>query len=193
MITAVVLAAGVSRRMGRPKMLLPWGETTVIRRVVDTLIAAGLDEVVVVTGELRAEVEAALSAMPARVVYNPEYRDGEMLRSFQEGLAVLGEKPSAALVALGDQPQIEAAVVRAVLDARLKDPLRIVVPSYRQRRGHPWLLPRAWWDEVRGLRAPATLRDFLNAHAADIEYVAVDSPGILQDLDTPDDYARSQP
>lgn len=194
MIAAVVLAAGRSQRMGRPKMLLPWGKTTVIGQVVETLARAGVTEIVVVAGGERAEMEKALQGTPARVVYNPEYRDDEMLHSFQAGLStLLNREVSAVLVALGDQPQIEEKVVRSVLKERPADPHRIVVPSYRLHRGHPWLLPRAWWEAVMALEPPTTLRDFLNKHEGMIDYLEVDTPTVLQDLDTPDDYRRSAP
>jgi len=180
--------------MGQPKMLLPWGETTVIGQVVETLARAGVTEIVVVAGGERAEVEKALQGTPAQVVYNPEYRDGEMLHSFQVGLSnLLVRDISAALVVLGDQPQIEEKVARSVIEGQPADPYRIVVPSYRLRRGHPWLLPRAWWEAAMALKPPKTLRDFLSEHEGMIDYLVVDTPTVLQDLDTPDDYRQSAP
>jgi molybdenum cofactor cytidylyltransferase len=193
MYAAIVLAAGESRRMGRPKMLLPWAGKTVVRHVVDTLAGAGIDDVVVVTGGAGGEVEAALHGASARVIHNPHYTDGEMLHSCRIGLEALSPQVDAVLIALGDQPQIEGRVVRAVMAARPADPRRMVVPSYQMHRGHPWLLPRTWWNEVQQMRPPQTLRDFLNTHQADIDYITVDSPSILQDLDTPEDYNKHKP
>ena len=193
MIGAVVLAAGLSRRMGRPKMVLPWGAGTVIGRVVAVLDAAGVDEIVVVTGGARQQVEAALRDSPARAAFNPDFANGEMSRTLQVGLAALGPDVDAALVTLGDQPQIETAVVRAVLAAWRREGERLVVPSYRMRRGHPWLVARPLWDALLAIAPPETLRDFLNRHLAETVFVTVETPSVLHDLDTPEDYRRFRP
>jgi molybdenum cofactor cytidylyltransferase len=193
MIAAVILAAGQSRRMGRPKLLLPWGAATVIGQVVGVLLQAGLTEIVAVTGGARPAVEAALAALPVRAVYNPGHAQGEMLSSFQVGLQALGPQVSAALLVLGDQPQIELSTVQAVLAAHHQTGAALIVPSYQRRRGHPWLVARSLWAEVLALRDPTTLRDFLNADPARLHYLPVATPSILQDLDTPEDYARARP
>ena len=94
MITALILAAGQSRRMGQPKMLLPWGETSILGQVIATFRVAGADDVVVVTGGDRERVEA-LVGVSARTIFNPEYSQGEMLSSIQAGLAgVLSPTPA---------------------------------------------------------------------------------------------------
>jgi molybdenum cofactor cytidylyltransferase len=198
MISAVVLAAGLSRRMGRPKMTLPWGDTTVIGQVVTTLAQAGVEEIVVVTGAAREKVEVealrcAQNDIPVRCVFNSCYADGSMMSSLQTGLTVLGKNVEATFVALGDQPQIEAAVVRALAEAYQRTRAPLVVPSYRMRRGHPWLLGRSLWAEALAAPISTTLRELLNTHASHIHYVLVESPSILQDLDTPDDHERSHP
>lgn len=191
-VAAVILAAGESRRMGRPKMDLPWGDTTVIGRVVQVLSASGVTEILAVTGGDRARVEAALAGSPARPVLNPAYREGEMLSTLQTGLNTLPAHIQAALVVLGDQPQIEGWVVQSVITAYLEIGAELVVPSYLNRRGHPWLLDRSLWSEVLALTPPLTLRDFIRSRADQIHYVSVDSPSILQDLDTPQDYEAYQ-
>ena len=86
MIAAIVLAAGLSKRMGRPKLSLPWRDTTVIGQVVAVLTAAGVNEILVVTGGARQEIETALSATPARLVFNPRFEASEMIDSLQVGL-----------------------------------------------------------------------------------------------------------
>ncbi len=192
-IAAVVLAAGLSTRMGSPKMALPWGKSTIIGQVVGVLLQAGVAEIVVVTGGARQQVQEALQGQAVRIVFNPGYADGEMLRSLQVGLQALPEDVEAALVVLGDQPQIEAGVVRAVATARPTGAGRLVIPSFHMKRGHPWRLPRALWEEVLALRPPHTLRDLLNRHTAAIDYLEVDTPSILQDLDTPEQYRQQKP
>jgi molybdenum cofactor cytidylyltransferase len=188
--TALVLAAGLSRRMGRFKLTLPWGEHTVVGEVVATLEAAGLAKIVVVTGNGADEVSAALAATSARCVHNAGYATGEMLGSIQTGLAAMGPAVQAALLCLGDQPQMEADTVRAVLAAGdVACWGKIVIPSYRMRAGHPILLPRWLWPEI--LACQGTLRDVMAAHRDQTEYLTVQTPSILADLDTPEDYKTS--
>jgi molybdenum cofactor cytidylyltransferase len=193
MIGAVVLAAGLSRRMGRPKMALPWGETTVIGRVVRVLLAAEVEDIVVVTGGNRKEVEASLDGLPVRTAFNDEFANGEMLLTLKRGLITLRDEVEAALVVLGDQPQIKLVVVQAVIAAYEDCNHPFVVPSYQMRRGHPWLVARTLWNDLLELHSPATMRTFLDQNAININYVNVNSPSILQDLDTPEDYQRFNP
>ena len=192
MIGAVVLAAGRSQRMGRPKMVLPWGETTVIGQVVRVLLASGIENVNVVTGGAREDVEFALKGLPVKTFHNSDYANGEMARTLQVGLCAFGDDIQAALIVLGDQPQIEQTVVEAVISA-YEQGNRFVVPSYQMHRGHPWLVARTMWNKLLGLRSPKTLRDFMQKHASSIHYVNVDTPSVIQDLDTPADYQRFRP
>ena len=189
MITAVILAAGESRRMGRPKMLLPWGQTSVLGQVVSNFRSAGVEDLLVVTGGARAQVEA-LTGGVARTVFNPDYTRGEMLSSVQCGLRNLPPDCEASLIALGDQPFVKTSSVRKVINAYAVNRTTLVAPSYQRRRGHPWLVTAQHWPEIIGMRTPLTLRDFLINHQDEILYVNVDDPGILMDLDTPDDYAK---
>jgi molybdenum cofactor cytidylyltransferase len=199
MIAAVVLAAGLSRRMGAPKLALSWGQTSVIGQVVAVLQQAGVPEICVVTGSAHDQVEAALAGMPVRLVFNPRYEEDAMLLSLQVGLQALPQGCTAAFVVLGDQPQMEPQVVSALMELYRAKQERLIVPSFRPpglqspRRGHPWLVGRALWPALLALQPPQTLRDFLNAHAAQITYLAVQTDSILRDLDTPADYASQRP
>ena len=193
MIAAIVLAAGRSQRMGRPKMILPWGETTVIGRVEQVLKQSAIDEILVVTGGHHSEVELALRSTVARTIFNPHFANGEMARSLQIGIEALPENFEAALVVLGDQPQIELEVVRAVLAAYRQHSAPLVVPSFQKRRGHPWLVARDFWVEILQISPPATLRDFLNRHLSETCFVEALTPSVLLDLDTPTDYQRYRP
>jgi len=192
-ISAVILAAGKSIRMGQPKMLMPWGNTTVLGKVIETIQQAGMEDILVVTGGARNEVENVAEKHNARVTHNKDYANGEMLESIQLGLQGQKAKSEAALICLGDQPQIEEGSVRKVCAAFRQNASRIVVPSYQMRRGHPWLIARELWGDVLKLRSPESMRDFLNTHKDNIFYVEHDSPSILQDLDTPADYLKYKP
>jgi molybdenum cofactor cytidylyltransferase len=196
MIAAIVLAAGLSRRMGRFKLLLPWGATTVLGQVVATLKAAGVGQIIVVTGHRADEIAAEVEGSGARTVVNPDYASGEMLSSIRAGIRALippGQQeaqdlPRAALLCLGDQPQMEAVTVQRVLEtAGALGWNTTVIPSYRMRAGHPILLPRGLWPEI--LDCPDTLRTVLAAHRDQTHYLDVDTPTVLADLDTPEDYA----
>jgi molybdenum cofactor cytidylyltransferase len=209
-IAAIILAAGQSKRMGKPKMLLPWGETTVLGQVIAVLAQAlqtdsraDLEtgkrmnfEMVVVTGGAREAVEAEAARLaekfPLRCIHNPAHESGEMLSSLQCGLAGLGPEVESALIGLGDQPQLSLESARKVVTAFESTRTRLLVPSYNLRRGHPWLVQRDLWDELLSLKAPEKLRDFLNSHAGEIRYVETDQT-ILKDLDTPEDYQRERP
>ena len=194
-ISALVPAAGLSSRMGGPlpKPLLPWGSSTVIETVVSTLLSAEVDEVIVVTGHRAAEIEAQLAGYAVRCVRNPDYTRGEMLSSIQAGLAAAAPGSAGALLALADQPQMEAAVARQVVQAfRAGDGRGLIAPSYAMRRGHPIVLPQRLWPEILALPWDDTLRRVMRAHAAEIEYITVDTPSVLADLDTSAQYLVSR-
>jgi molybdenum cofactor cytidylyltransferase len=206
-ITAVVLAAGLSRRMGQPKMLLSWGKTSVLGQVVSTLCEAVTDgpadseakqrmaktdfEVIVVTGGMRQLVEAEVArlganGLPVRAVFNPRHEAGEMMSSLRAGLAEIGPQTGYALIALGDQPQLSAESARRVVAAAQQPGARLILPSFKMRRGHPWLVHRDLWPD---LATAETGRAFLRAHENEIQYVETDET-VMKDLDTPEDYQR---
>lgn len=194
-IAALILAAGQSKRMGQPKMLLPWGESTVLQTVITAFRTAGVTEIAVVTGALHDSI-TALVGDTAHTVFNPEYVSGEMLSSMQCGLRHLlteAVEAEGVFMGLGDQPQVQARSVEAVCAAFRQSGANLVVPSFQKRRGHPWLVARPLWEVLLALAPSQTPRDFLNAHADQIQYVDVDTPTILADLDTPEDYLKSRP
>lgn len=192
-------------------MVLPWGETTVLGRMIEVYGMAlkaerGTDfeaekrrvetEILVVTGGAREVVEAEAARwhgkFPVRCVHNPAYETNGMLESLQCGLAELSSQVEAVLIGPGDQPQLSLSAARAVVSAFEHSGARIVVPSHQRRRGHPWLVQRVLWAEILALRPPQTLRDFLNAQAAASLYVETDQT-VLKDLDTPEAYQREKP
>jgi molybdenum cofactor cytidylyltransferase len=191
-VGAVVLAAGLSTRMGRPKMTLPWNDSTVIGKVVSTLMMAQIEPIVVVTGGTHTLVVEALKQFSVTNIFNPNFANGEMLDSLQVGLSNMPVHVNATLIVLGDQPLIDESVVRAVVEKYILDGVKLVVPSFRMRRGHPWLVDRQLWSQILALKQPETLRDFMQANDQVIRYVIVDTPSILQDIDTPEDYSSQQ-
>jgi molybdenum cofactor cytidylyltransferase len=193
MITAIILAAGESKRMGQPKMLLPWGEGTVLTHVISVFQDSGLTDILVVTGGARDEVGRLVSKQNVKIVHNSEFTSGGMLSSIQCGLRALMRQTQGALIGLGDQPQVREGSVRMVCEAFKETKSNIVVPSYQMKRGHPWLVARPLWEELLKIKSPRSPRDFLNKHRHEIHYVNVDDPNILADLDTPEDYKKWRP
>lgn len=191
--SAIILAAGLSRRMGAPKMVLPWGKTTVIGQVVDVMKNSGIQEIIAVTGGASEQVEGELSGMGVKIAYNKMHADGNMLTSLKCGLKALSIESEAAFIALGDQPFIEESIVRMMKREYQEQKAQIMTPSYQMHRGHPWLVRRELWNEILELPGIATMRDFLMNHARDIRYVVVDTPSVIADMDTPEDYARVKP
>ena len=98
-----------------------------------------------------------------------------------------------ALIVLGDQPQIQKEIVEKVVHAGLENPEKMIIPSFQQRRGHPWTLPAIYWDEISQLKPPQAIRDVINGNREMIQYLDVTTSSILQDLDTPEDYERERP
>ncbi len=192
-LAAIILAAGESRRMGQLKLLLPWGGTCVLGAVIETVQSAGVEEVLVVTGRAREEVEAVCTLYAARAAHNDQFAAGGMLSSIQCGIGALGPQTRAALICLGDQPQVQKETVQRIAAAFAETNRPLVVPSYRNRRGHPWLVERSLWPNLMSPAPGKSPRDFLSAHEKDIFYVPVENDSILCDLDTPEEYERQKP
>ena len=190
-VAAVIAAAGFSRRMGRFKPLLPWGSGAVIESVVAALVRGGAAPTLVVVGRRGAEIADRLAGGKARVVFNPDYADHEMLRSCQVGIeALLDEHPpvQGALLALGDQPHIPASVIRQIVTRAREAPDAVVIPSHNRRRGHPVYLPRRLFPNLLSLGRRNSLRDLLNEHSEEILYVDVDNDSVRRDMDLPGQY-----
>jgi len=173
-------------------MLLPWGKSTVLQTVIQTIHTSGIENVLVITGGARKQVEI-LVGDSARTCFNSDFHQGEMLSSLQLGLLNIKAEAEAILVCLGDQPQIQERTVRDVCKAHHENPSKIIVPSYQSRRGHPWLVSQNYWDEILMMKPPFTMRDFLTKHQQEIYYLSVNTPSIVEDLDTKQDYLKSKP
>ena len=189
MIWAVILAAGESRRMGRQKLLLPFGEATVVEAVVRTALASGVDRALVVLGADREAVRAKLEPSGADFAVNEMFADG-MLSSIQTGFRALPPEAEAAVVMLGDQPFLPPQVVDEVVRGYRESGKGIVIPVFRTRRGHPVLVDLKYREEVLALDPSDGLRHLMRTHPEDIAEVEVDDANILRDLDTPEDYSE---
>ena len=189
MIWAVVLAAGESRRMGRQKLLLPFGDTTVVGAVVRTALASRAGGTIVVLGADRDAVRGELADRGVGFAVNANFHLG-MLSSVQTGFLALPAEARAAVVMLGDQPFLAAGVVDAVIAAYEEGGQGLVIPTFGGRRGHPVLIDLKYRDEVLGLDRTDGLRGLMRSHPGDIGEVEAGDANILRDLDTPEDYSE---
>jgi molybdenum cofactor cytidylyltransferase len=188
-IGAVVLAAGLSSRMGVQKLLLPWTGKTVIETVVDTLIRSKITGIVVVTGRDAVQIASVLKSKPVQVIYNPDFADGNMVTSLRTGLKALQNRVDAILMVLADQPQMMETTVKLLVDEWNQHPDSLCIPSYQMHRGHPWVIPARLWGNLNSLDSHQTMRDFIRINEREIQYIVVETATILADLDTPEDYA----
>ncbi|TKJ38909.1 MAG: hypothetical protein CEE38_04220 [Planctomycetes bacterium B3_Pla] len=189
MICAVVLAAGLSRRMGVQKLLLPFGGKTVIAHIVDQLLASAVDEVHVVVGHQARRLRQELSDRHVSIVNNPDYESG-MLSSVRRGLRGLPQQCRTVLVALGDQPSITSKLVDEMLQSFTSAEKSILVPFHDGRRGHPVLFSESYRGEILTHYNDVGLRGLLHAHPEDVFELAVSTSAVLSDMDCPEDYRR---
>jgi molybdenum cofactor cytidylyltransferase len=188
MIAAIVLAAGLSRRMGQAKLLMPVGGRAIIRYVVESVLAGGVDSVWVVTGPDIEPIEAALAGFEVQIVVNPAPEEGQA-GSVRAGIAALPPSVDAVLVALGDQPSLAPSIIPALLAARRASPKLIVAPRYRDGQGNPVLFKREIFPELLRLTGDQGARPIIQKEPARVEWVDLDLP-MPPDVDTPDDYER---
>jgi len=185
MIAGVVLAAGTSSRLGRPKQLLDLDGKPLLQHVVESACAAGLDEVVVVLGHAAAEIEPRLS-LPgtARTVINPDYTEGQST-SLRVGLGALGPDVEAAVIVLGDQPGLSSDLVRRVVREWRTSGAPVLRPLFRGAPGHPVVAGRAAWVAFMGAAGDEGARGVMpGLEVAEVE-LGLDP---LADIDTWDDY-----
>lgn len=184
---AIVLAAGLSTRMGENKLLLPWRDgTPIVTHVTRQFLLADI-ETIVVTGRDAAQVRAALAGLSVRCIHNPDFATGGMLSSVQAGLRALPDSLAAAFIQPADMPGISMAVIERL--AREYEVGWSVAPQHDGRRGHPLLLDRSRWAAMLALEAPAMPREALDK--ARLRLVPVAEPGVLVDVDTPETYRQA--
>ncbi len=184
-ISAIVLAAGTSSRMGEPKSLIPIDGQPLLAHVLGNVRRSRVGQIVVVLG---AHADRILKEVPldgASVVVNRHYADG-MSSSIRAGVQSFDTATDGFLIVLGDQPFVAPKTIDALIEAKGRERSKIVVPTFRGQRGNPVLLDRALSGEVEKITGDIGCRAIFGHHEEDILEVAVDDPGILFDLDTPE-------
>jgi molybdenum cofactor cytidylyltransferase len=192
---AVVPAAGRSRRMGRPKLLLPYRGSTVAGALVAALRGGGVERVVLVTASGGGALARWGRSAGLAVAINPDPAHG-MLSSVRAGIAAAGGAAALAdgggplLVAPADLPALQAETVAFLLARFAEAGAPLAVPTHAGRRGHPLLVAPGLLAEIETLDPDVGLRQLLDRHAGELLEVAVDDPGVVRDVDTPEDYRR---
>lgn len=187
-VAAVVLAAGSSSRLGQPKQLAPIAGRPALAYTLDALRASRVDRIMLVLGHAADEIAAALDLTDITVVRNDAYAEGQST-SVRAGVKSLGDDVAAALMVVGDQPLLAPTVVDAILRAYEQTGGPLIVPVYDGEWGNPVLLARATWLLLENLKGDTGARPILRKHMDMVLEVPV--PGsLLDDIDTPDDYAR---
>jgi molybdenum cofactor cytidylyltransferase len=190
-MTAVILSAGLSRRMGRFKPLLPLGTRRTIERVVDLFRAGGIEEILVVAGHRASEVRRAIETLDVRLVTNPDYQQG-MFTSVLAGVRALPDRCRAFFVHPVDIPLVRPRTVQRLTAAIQDHPADLLYPTFDGRRGHPTLIRTRLVPSILRWTGDGGLKACLRHHEADSFELPVVDEAILIDLDTPGDYDRMQ-
>jgi CTP:molybdopterin cytidylyltransferase MocA len=185
-IAALLLAAGRSERMGRCKQLLPLAGKPLVRHSLETLIAAGVEEIIVVLGPKGRKIAQVIQDLPVTMVEN-NAPASDMADSVRAGLSAVADETQAVLVCLGDHPLVQSATVQAITARHEAYPDKIIIPVCNGRKGHPTLFPRSAIAEIHTV---LTLRDIVNRDGERLMLLPVADSGVIVDIDTPEDYRR---
>ncbi len=187
LISAIILAAGESRRMGKPKQLMPLGKTTILEHTVDNFLNSKVYDVVVVVGYRAEEVTSLIANRPVAVAVNSAYHDG-MSTSIVAGLSLIGDKTQGVMLVLADQPFVDSQTINRIIETFGAHNKGIAIPVYQGRRGHPVIFTIRYKEELLALKGDIGGRQIINRHPDDVLKVAVNCEGICIDIDTVDSY-----
>jgi len=187
---AIILAAGSSRRMGTQKMIMPYGNSTILETVIDNVLDSKVDNIVVVLGADREKIRSTIEGKPVQISYNRDHEKG-MLSSVICGINSLPADAGTALIFLGDQPGIPPEIINAVIDAYNEELKGIVIPVHNYRRGHPLLVDMKYRKKLESLDLEEGLRKLRHHFPEDVFELEVDEAGILVDIDTREDYEKA--
>lgn len=186
-IWGIILAAGESKRMGTPKMLMPYKGKTIIENVIESVTGSDVDKTVVVLGSGSAEIKKIIDHLPVKCCYNKDYQLG-MLSSVKCGFRFLPDGFGAALIFLGDQPMVERFVINRVIDVYRNSGKGILMPVFGKKRGHPLMIDHKYRNEIERLDQGEGLNALAQKYPGDVFEIEVNTSSILKDIDTIDDY-----
>ncbi|MFC1915401.1 molybdenum cofactor cytidylyltransferase [Chloroflexota bacterium] len=187
MVSAILLAAGQSKRMGESKQLVRLGQSTIVEQAIDNLLSSAADEVIVVLGYKAKEVMKLIAARPVKLALNPDYRQG-MSTSIIAGLNLIDNRTQAVMLALGDEPFIDSQTINRLIAGFYNHEKGIVIPVNRGRPGHPVIFDIKYKGELLRLKGDIGGREIIDRHTDDILELAVECEGIYLDIDTVDSY-----
>jgi len=188
--TAVILAAGSSRRMGRAKALLEVDGDLFINRIMKDLSASGLKNIIVVLGEHAARIETVMPDwIPARKVINPRPDLGQ-LSSIKLTLKQLDNQTKGIMIVLVDHPLVTQETYRIILNAAVDDPDRIIIPTYHGRNGHPVYFGKKYFPDLEKAPMDQGARYVVHNYRSELHTIPVEDEGILKDIDEPADYRK---
>ncbi len=190
MISAIVLAAGESKRMGKLKQLMPLGDSTIVEQTIDNLLNSKVNEVIIVLGHKAEEVMKAIVARPVKVIVNPFYQQG-MGTSIVTGLNLVSDEAQAVMLALGDQPFVDSQTINKLVDEFNSHNKGIAIPVYQSRRGRPVIFAIGYKNELLALKGDIGGREIIDRHPDDVLEVAVNCEGVCVDIDTEESYNLS--
>jgi len=189
MISAILLGAGESKRMGFDKLSLPWGKKTVLERCFQTLLRSKVQEVVIVRGLRNKAIGHPLHGKKIKIVMNP-HPGGGMSTSIRKGLRAIRPGSDGILIALGDQPFLKTRTINALIRVFDRRKERIIVPCFQGKMGHPVIFHKAYRKELMNLKGDVGGRSIIERHREDVRVVRVRSIGVVQDVDTWQDYEK---
>lgn len=187
MISAILLAAGESKRMGQPKQLMPLGNSTILEQTIDNLLNSRVSEVILVLGYRAEAVVEKIATRLVKIAINPAYHQG-VSTSIVTGLNLVSDKAKAVMLALGDQPFIESQTINSLMEAFDAHNKGIAIPVYQGRRGHPVIFTIRYKGELLKLKGDIGGREIIDRHPDDLLEVAVNCEGICVDVNTMGDY-----
>jgi molybdenum cofactor cytidylyltransferase len=187
MISAILLAAGESNRMGQPKQLMPFGQSTIVERTVDNLLNSAVSETIVVLGYRDEDVRKTIAGKPVKIATNPDYQQG-MSTSIIAGLKQVNKRARAVLIALGDQPFVNSQTITSLVEAFIANSRGIIIPVYQGTRGNPVIIAIKYKGELLNLKGDVGGREIIKRHPDDVLEVAVNCEGVLLDIDTMENY-----
>lgn len=189
-ISAILLGAGESKRMGVDKLSLPWGRRTILEHCFETLLRSEVEELVVVLGIRNKEVKNLFQGRKVKIVINPHSKRG-MSTSIRKGLQAIHPSSDGILIALGDQLFLKTGTINALIRAFGQGKGGIVVPSFQGEKGHPVIFHRRYKRELLNLKGDVGGRSIIERHPEDVRVVPVKSIGVVKDVDTWQDYIKN--